>query len=447
MRLVFHLGIALLLMTGCASYERQTAAFRGAWNAGNVQKASELANMQVYDKSDSHDGVIWLLEQGAALRANNQIKESIYAFERAEKRMRHYESQAKIRVSKEATALAVNLESVPYEGRGYDRVMLNTYQALNYLHLGQRDAAMVELRQASDEQDAELIRNARRITSARKSTGRYRSNILRTQKSAGTRNQLDSLQPSLNMDYGAFVNPFTDFLHALCLWSLADDQSENAIVSLRRIYQTLGQPRFIEDEIKAVDKILSGGKHPDLTYVIFEIGVAPIRKEVRLDIPLFDQDLPYVTAEFPRLENRGHLLTCAVAIGKNKSNAMVICEMDAVIGRDFQSELPGIITRTLSSAVLKATATKQLSDKAGDIGTVAGTMYQIFSTQADLRTWTSLPKSFAVARVKTPSDRRLTLFVGPQKNEVTVNKGEVNVVYLKGFAHGAPLKIHQFRLK
>jgi len=447
MRWIFHLGIALLLMTGCASYERQTAAFRGAWNAGNVQKASELANMQVYDKSDSHDGVIWLLEQGAALRANNQIKESIYAFERAEKRMRHYESQAKIRVSKEATALAVNLESVPYEGRGYDRVMLNTYQALNYLHLGQRDAAMVELRQASDEQDAELIRNARRITSARKSAGRYRSNILRTQNSAGTRNQLDSLQPSLNMDYGAFVNPFTDFLHALCLWSLADDQSENAIVSLRRIYQTLGQPRFIADEIKAVDKILSGGKHPDLTYVIFEIGVAPIRKEVRLDIPLFDQELPYVTAEFPRLENRGHPLTCAVVIGKNKSDAMVICEMDAVIGRDFQSELPGIITRTLSSAVLKATATKQLSDKAGDIGTVAGTMYQIFSTQADLRTWTSLPKSFAVARVKTPSDRRLTLFVGPQKNEVTVNKGEVNVVYLKGFAHGAPLKIHQFRLK
>ena len=236
-------------------------------------------------------------------------------------------------------------------------------------------------------------------------------------------------------------------LHALCLWSLADDQSENAIVSLRRIYQTLGQPRFIADEIKAVDKILSGGKHPDLTYVIFEIGVAPIRKEVRLDIPLFDQELPYVTAEFPRLENRGHPLTCAVVIGKNKIDAMVICEMDAVIGRDFQSELPGIITRTLSSAILKATATKQFSDKAGDIGTVAGTMYQIFSTQADLRTWTSLPKSFAVARVKTPSDRRLTLFVGPQKNEVTVNKGEVNVVYLKGFAHGAPLKIHQFRLK
>ena len=327
MRRAFHLITATLLLTGCASYERQTHSFRGAWNGGNTQKAAELANVQVYDRSDSRDGVIWLLEQGAALRANDQLPESTYAFDRAEKRMQYYESQAKVRVSKETTALVVNLATVPYEGRGYDRVMLNTYQALNYLRLGQPDAAMVELRQASDEQDAELIRNARRITSARKSAGQYQSNILRTQNDAGTRTQLDRLQPSLNMDYGAFVNPFADFLHALCLWSLSDDQRENAIVSLRRIHDTLGGPAFIADEIELVDGVLSGNKHSDLTYVIFETGVAPVRRGERLDIPLFDRDLPYVAAEFPRLENRGHPLTCAVAIGKTKMVAALICDM------------------------------------------------------------------------------------------------------------------------
>ena len=128
-------------------------------------------------------------------------------------------------------------------------------------------------------------------------------------------------------------------------------------------------------------------------------------------------------------------------------DATVICNMDAVIGRDFRSELPGMITRTLASAALKATATTEIGDKVGDIGTMAGTVYQIFSTQADLRTWTSLPKSFAVTRIETPADRKLTLLVGPQKSDVTVNTGRVNVVYVKGFANGAPLKIHQFRLK
>ena len=437
--------ITSLLLTSCASYERQTQSFRGAWNSGNTSEASKAANIQVYDNINSKNGVIWLLEQGAALRANDQLEESNYAFDRAEKRIKHFESQAKLRLSKEATGLVTNLATTPYEGRGYDRVMLNTYQALNYLRLGNTEAALVELRQANAEQSEELRRNSRRIASARRSAEGINSNILRSEKNAQA--QLNGLQPSLNMDYGPFVNPFSDFIHALCLWSLTDGQGENALVSLRRIHATLGRPTFISEEIKLVDGLLSGNKHPDFTYIIFETGVAPTRKKIRLDIPLYDRDLPYIAAEFPRLENRGQLQSASVEVGKTKTNATIICEMDAVIGRDFNSELPGVVIRTIASAALKATATKKASDKMGDLGTITGTLYQILSTQADLRTWTSLPKAFAIARVNTPSDRNIKLFVGSQKKEVIVNTGRVNVVYVKGFADGAPLKIHQFRLK
>lgn len=144
--------ITSLLLTSCASYERQTQSFRGAWNSGNTSEASKAANIQVYDNINSKNGVIWLLEQGAALRANDQLEESNYAFDRAEKRIKHFENQAKLRLSKEATGLVANLATTPYEGRGYDRVMLNTYQALNYLRLGNTEAALVELRQANAEQ-------------------------------------------------------------------------------------------------------------------------------------------------------------------------------------------------------------------------------------------------------------------------------------------------------
>ena len=94
-----------------------------------------------------------------------------------------------------------------------------------------------------------------------------------------------------------------------------------------------------------------------------------------------------------------------------------------------------------------ASATKNAGDKNGDLGKIAGTVYQIFSTKADLRTWTSLPKSFAVTRIETPKNRKLTLLVGSQKSEIIVNAGKVSVVYVKGFADSAPLKIHQFKLK
>jgi hypothetical protein len=438
MRLGCCLGFGLLLV-GCASYESQTGLFRGAWNSGSTVQAAQIANREVGKRSDSRDAVVWFLEQGAALRADGQFAASNLAFEQAERRITFYDRQAEVRLSREAGGLLTNLAALPYEGRGYDRVMLNTYQALNYLQLGKAEAALIELRQAHAEQDAEVVRNARRIVAARKSAGELERAI----RSA----KLDGLQPDLALDYGVFINPFTDFLHALCLWSLAADGRENALVSLRRVHESLGRPPFLSEEIEMVDRILSGAKHPDLTYVIFETGGAPIRREVRLDVPLHSENVPYVAAAFPRLEPRGNMTPAHVAIGGAKRESTLICDMDAVVARDFRTGLPAVILRTLAASAAKAAISKKVREESGDLGAITGFLYQAAGAQADLRTWTALPKTFRVCRVKTPTDRKLTLLVGSQKSGVTVNIGRVNVVCVKGFAPGAPLKIQQFRLK
>ena len=172
MRWGCHLGFVLLL-TGCASYESQTGSFRGAWNSGSTGQAAQIASREAGKRSDSREAVVWFLEQGAALRAAGQFAASNHAFEQAEKRIAFYDRQSKLRLSREATGLLTNLAALPYEGRGYDRVMLNTYQALNYLQLGQTERALVELRQAHADQDAEVVRNARCIVAARKSAGEF----------------------------------------------------------------------------------------------------------------------------------------------------------------------------------------------------------------------------------------------------------------------------------
>jgi len=438
MHWVCCLGFSLLL-AGCASYESQTGSFRGAWNGGNTAQAAQIANLEVGKRNGSRDAVVWFLEQGAALRADGLFAASNHAFEQAEAQIAFYDRQAKVRLSREAGGLLTNLAALPYEGRGYDRVMLNTYQALNYLQLGKAEAALVELQQAHAEQEAEVIRNARRIVAARKAAGELERAI----RSA----KLDGLQPKLSQDYGAFINPFADFLHALCLWSLAADGRENALVSLRRVHETLGRPAFLASEIEMVDRILSGAKHPELTYVIFETGGAPIRREVRLDVPLHDRNVPYIAAAFPRLEPRGNMTSAYVAIGESKHEATLICNMDAVVARDFRTGLPAVILRTLAASAAMAAISKKAREKSGDLGAIVGFLYQATGAQADLRTWTALPKAFRICRVETPSDRKLTLLVGPQKSEVSVNTGRVNVVCVKGFAPGTPLKIQQFQLK
>jgi hypothetical protein len=136
-----------------------------------------------------------------------------------------------------------------------------------------------------------------------------------------------------------------------------------------------------------------------------------------------------------------------VAIGEAKREATLICDMDSVVARDFRTGLPVVILRTLAASAAKAAISKKARKESGDLGAIAGFLYQAGSAQADLRTWTALPKAFRICRVETPGDRKLTLLVGQQKSEVTVNTGRVNVVCVKGFAPGAPLKIQQFRLK
>ncbi len=118
-----------------------------------------------------------------------------------------------------------------------------------------------------------------------------------------------------------------------------------------------------------------------------------------------------------------------------------------MVGRVFRTELAAVIFRTLAAPATNGAISKKAREESGDLGAIAGFLYQAVGAQADLRTWTALPKAFHVCRVETPGDRKLALLIGPQKSEVTVNTGGINVVYVKSFAPGAPLKIHQFRVK
>ncbi len=64
--------------------------------------------------------------------------------------------------------------------------------------------------------------------------------------------------------------------------------------------------------------ILAGQPVTPTTYVIFETGVAPVREQIRIDIPLFiagSRDVPYLGAAFPVLRLEGGQLPSLVVAG------------------------------------------------------------------------------------------------------------------------------------
>ena len=90
----------ILLATGCRTYTQQGKDFTKNWREGNVQEAAKQFTAKAEKKKISKkDDVIWRLEQGTALRAAGQYRESIAAFDAAEEKINEYDEQAKVSVS------------------------------------------------------------------------------------------------------------------------------------------------------------------------------------------------------------------------------------------------------------------------------------------------------------------------------------------------------------
>ena len=204
---------------------------------------------------------------------------------------------------------------------------------------------------------------------------------------------------------------------------------------------------------------LGRGKAPEkLTYIIFENGRAPVRDQVRIDIPIFFTRLSYIGAAFPKLELQGGQLSAlkVTAGGTNETTAL-LASVDSVIAQDFKNELPTIITKTIAATVAKGAAGYALNEVAnqegggiaGLISQIGTAVYQLSVNIADLRTWTTLPKEFQVCRIRTPADRKVELHAmgSGQQAVVTLDDGLINLIYVRSTSAGGPMFVSQMKLK
>lgn len=493
-------AVLLFLGGGCATYTEKTSSRDAAWRTGNLAAAVSTAKADAEANRDNKDTLLYQLEQGAILRAaaldistpgaggtssvppppsaRDYLVQSNAALDAAEQRVNAYEAAARIKVGSEVGALLTNQANTPYRGRSYDKVMLNTYKALNHLQLGNRDNARVELNRALQRQRDAVDENARRIEEAQASalaarqgratdengrTGaaydvdratsdpRTAANLSRIESSADTVLQL---QP-----YADYVNPFSVLLDGLYFLNLGADSSdaERARKSLERAASMAPLNPYLKQDL---DDATAGRRPHGVTYILYETGSAPSRDQVRIDIPIFivTSSISYVGAAFPTLRyNPAFTPAISIAYGDGRAPAQtaLVCNMDAVVARDFKNDWPTIVTKTLvataTRATLDAVVQKQARDNFGDTGQIVTQLFS-FITQAainiaDTRTWRTLPKEFHYARIPTPTDRVLGITVGNRLNRVPLSPGDVNIVYVKSIAPGTAPLISEFPLK
>ena len=549
-------GIIGALATGCTTYQQQNKVIL-CWQQGNLTNAVAEATKMADQNAKNKDAIIWRLEQGAVLRANGQYEDSNKAFDQAQEKIDQYAQEAKVKLGHEAGALLSNQANLPYEGRAYDGIMLNTYKALNFLALGEIDKARPELIRAYQRQQDAVEDNKKRIEAAQSqatntvatstnttatttnvtadttapapsdslagslfkkrakspttstaNTGAAANNnssaaVDKAQKDPkfqaqmqGAYTNLDNLKP-----YANYVNPFTVYLDGLYFMANAADASdlERAHKSLERVVEFTSDNDYVKQDLATVDDLINGKPLTPTTYIIFETGCAPVRDQIRIDIPIILLKVSYVGAAFPTLKPQGNYVpsltvtansststanssttttssttstanstttttnsttattssTTSTANGVTATTSLV-ASMDSVIGLDFKNELPIIIAKTVAATVTKAVAAyaineaaSQQSDIAGLFSQIGTAIYQAAVNIADTRTWTTLPKEFQVCRIPTPPDRKIDLATadGLQKTSVTIGDGTINIIYVKSINPVTPLLVTQVKLK
>lgn len=455
------LGLLFLVGSGCATYQNKVASITATWKAGNAAAAADKFAGKARKSGDS-DAVIWNLEAGTAYRAAGDFTNSNHYLDRAAAAIQSFDAQAKVKLSDTAITTLSNRQSMPYKGKSYDRIMLHTYKALNYLALGETEKARPEIIRAYQYQQDAVEENTRRIEKAQaeQSKAEEKERVDRAKKDPKVVSAMERVNSDIEgfQPYADYVNPFTVYMDGLYFLYAGAGSSdlERAVKSLKRVTGANPQNRCLQADFATAQAMQSGVQPSARTYIIFETGSAASFGQVRIDVPIVFSDVSYVGAAIPTLiPHGGQTVYLQIRAGGSDAKTQRVASMDSVIALDFKNELPSIITKTIAATVSKAVAThavneaaRHQSDALGLAARIGSTIVQSNMNIADTRSWTTLPKEFQVACVPTPETRKITLSApGQSPQEIALIDGTINIVYVRSTTAGAPLLINQAKLK
>jgi hypothetical protein len=442
-------SLALILgFSSCASYQTSTKEFRNSWDLGDeVSALSNLEKAGQSIKSGHDEELLWNLEMITTSRANKANELTDIHINRAKSIADENFGGGLIDPSSKGVG--------EYVGHFHDRNMLEIYRSIRALESKNNVRAQTALTELKfKRQEAEEI-NRKRILDI-ESKANEREDLKYSEfLESGEINQNELVKQEIAEKYQEFYNPMGDYLR-LILTNRGGEQfdfgtnKENLSKNIGASVSFLGG----EEKVSPTDS-------NSVTYVFLETGSAPYRseKKFRLPLVLFYNGMPpggvlYVPFSLPQLNYREDYDRLFTLKSESHSKQMeILTDMDSVVSAEFKAKLPGEIAKALIQTVLAVAsqvaieqATKdQQQDNLGVflLATVAKVAAAEAFTQADDRSWYSLPKQILVQKIPTPKNGKLSVRTGSgAETSFDINpNSQTNFVYLKSIRRGNPVKV------
>ena len=452
--------LVVLAVCGCAGMAdiRGGQEFLGPYAQGDYMAAAATLggdNALDYDE----ENLLTSLQVGLALRAAGSFESSQVAFDRAESQLLWKSDRIDSLEDLLGAGLTVATSDLvrSYQGNIYDGVLINTYKAMNALHMGDENRARVELNRADQRQTnavEQLAVKVQALGAEDPEENAQPANVDRTlndvMKPDGAVAQRLAAVEALG-EYRDLRNPFTDWLHGA--FRLATGESNRASDLFRNAVALDGRKNryALEDLIVAEEAAGSLGDVPPRVWIVHEDGIGPHLEEFRLEFNIFTPSGPIFSAialpEF--VVGRSAIGTLGVRAGGAEYRTQVLLNVDRYAATEFRAGYNAIVGKAIASTVVKTLAQAVVNETVGDEG-LAGALLGIFAnaaisatTRADTRMWHVLPHSIGVASLPRPADGRLLISAGSGAEiDLTLPPTAFALVTVKTINSGAPPAIH-----
>ena len=452
-RILFALLAAGLLVGGCSTVEnnhRQKIPLMAAWTAGDAVTAQEIVDDMLkepawYNSSrvGTGDELAWRLEAGTLAFTFGRYADAIEHFSASEQVIKEYDERATVSardVGSEAGSALSNPNALPYRGWCRDRMGLEIYKSLSYLGQNREDSFRAQVRRLRDRQKeiqedcAEYFKQEKAALDKAKEAN---PDVATQAESQGAEASLVAKNPDFaeglaemravaHKGYGNFLNPLALYLSAL--GNIRDGNWDNARIDTQRLHEALPGNPFVSmlhaTALRNAGRALPASlasmpsfPYPidrNCIYVIFANGQGAALEQEAINSES-------LMIAWPRCRFFPAAFANAQVVADGQAVTTVpLANMDAILAEEFKERLPGIITRTLISTLIKEGAyrggqaaalaasndwrTKAITFVAV---TVVGCIYRYAMNTADTRSWETLPKEFQIAQIPMPADRKV----------------------------------------
>jgi len=424
------------VLAGCAgmNYNSKISAVTNGLQTRQInQSLAELDSS--HTSEDSKKDLLYLMERGELLSLDGKIEDSKATFLKADSIVKDWEETAKHDSEKllgNIGSFTVNDSTRPYEGRDYEKVLLNIELAMNHAVTGNWDNSRIEITKMHERQSIIAEFRSKELDKAKEAA--KGKGIKTTSFKELNGYPIQALEaPEVQGLKNAYESAFGNYLAGFVFESLGEG-SLAAPGYRKAIEMRPGTPQ-LESSLKGLDgrirsnRMKKSGNEVD-TLLVVETGLAPpiISQQIGLMLPVPCSNSgicpTLVQLSWPVIGSTNNTLTPSTLNIDGKDESLIfMTSIDAMAKKALYDEMPGIIARTTIRAIAKTAAQKAVDNSStlqNALGPFAGlaslaTKVAVAATEvADERSWRTLPRDYSIVRLKlSPGKHTINL---PTKN-------------------------------